>query len=140
MNHTENTFCLTILTIETAALAAAFLIPSTGDKNTGFQQTFGSSAGQVANPGQIINTCGRGENHQQVGRDDQDGPLQHRGTGDPEKQEKTENPEGNTTLEPKWLRNGSLERAIEKWQGTIRDRQWEMLELIALHNPLYICW
>ena len=40
------------------------------------------------------------------------------------------------TLEPKWL----IEERDRKMARHIRDRQWEMLELIALHNPLYICW
>ena len=39
-------------------------------------------------------------------------------------------------LEPKWL----IEERDRKMARHIRDRQWEMLELIALHNPLYICW
>ena len=30
--------CLTILTIETAAMAAAFLIPGTGNENTGIHR------------------------------------------------------------------------------------------------------
>ena len=44
--------------------------------------------------------------------------------------------EGDMTVEPKWL----TEESDRKMARYIRDRQWEMLELIALHNPLYICW
>ena len=38
-------------------------------------------------------------------------------------------------MEPKWL-TGESYRKMARY---IRDRQWEMLEVIALHNPLYVC-
>ena len=38
-------------------------------------------------------------------------------------------------MEPKLL----TDEASRKMARHIRDRQWRMLERIALHNPLYIC-